>query len=64
MYLECKAKRIFGIACLGKKLVFHTEISTYSLIIRLFYFQKYRNFIGSRSCPNGSKLGMEYPMCI
>ena len=26
MYLECKTKRIFGIACLGKKLVFHTEI--------------------------------------
>ena len=33
VYLECKAKRIFGIACLGKKLVFHTEISTYSLIL-------------------------------
>ena len=33
MYLECKAKRIFGIACLGKKLVFHTEISTYTLIL-------------------------------
>ena len=42
MYLECKAKRIFGIACLGKKLIFHTGISTYSLIIRLIYFQKYR----------------------
>ena len=26
VYLECKTKRIFGIACLGKKLVFHTEI--------------------------------------
>ena len=33
VYLECKAKRIFGIACLGKKLVFHTEISTFSLIL-------------------------------
>ena len=33
VYLECKAKRIFGIACLGKNLVFHTEISTYSLIL-------------------------------
>ena len=52
MYIESKAKRIFAIACLGKKLVFHTEISTYSLIIRLFNFQKYRKFIGSRSCPN------------
>ena len=33
VYLECKAKKIFGIACLGKKLVFHTDISTYSLIL-------------------------------
>ena len=33
-------------------------------LIRLFYFQKYRNFIGSRSCPNLTKLGMEYPTCI
>ena len=32
-------------------------------LIRLFYFQKYRSFIGSRSCPNLTKLGMEYPMC-
>ena len=40
VYLECKAKRIFGIACLGKKLVFHTEISTYSLIL----FSKIKKF--------------------
>ena len=26
MYLECKTKQIFAIACLGKKLVFYTEI--------------------------------------
>ena len=26
VYLESKTKRIFVIACLGKKLVFHTEI--------------------------------------
>ena len=25
-YVECKTKRIFATACLGKKLVFHTEI--------------------------------------
>ena len=61
MYLESKTKRNFAVACLGKKLVFHTEISINSLIIRLFYFQKYRNFIGSRSCSNLTKLGMEYP---
>ena len=62
--LEPKTKRIFGIACLEKKFLFQSEISTYSLIIRLFYFQKYRSFIGSRSCPNQTKLGMEYTMCI
>ena len=61
MYIESKTKRIFAVACLEKKLVFHTEISNNSLIIRLFYFQKYRNFIGSRSCSNLTKLGMEYP---
>ena len=32
-YFEFKTKRIFAIACLGKKLVFHTEILTYSLIL-------------------------------
>ena len=26
-YLDCEKERIFGIACLGKKLVFHTKIS-------------------------------------
>ena len=46
-----------------KNLIFQSEISTYSLIIRLFYFQKYRNFIGSRSCSNQTKLGMEYQQC-
>ena len=29
LYLESKTKRIFVIACLGKKLVFHTEICNY-----------------------------------
>ena len=26
VYLDCKTERIFGIACVGKKLVFRTEI--------------------------------------
>ena len=39
MYLECKTERIVGIACLDKKFVFQSEISTYSLIIRLFFFK-------------------------
>ena len=29
VYVECKTKRIFGIACLEKKFVFHTEICDY-----------------------------------
>ena len=32
MYLEPTTKRIFAIACLGKKLVFHTEILRISQI--------------------------------
>ena len=28
-YLESREKRFFGIACLGKKLGFHTEICDY-----------------------------------
>ena len=39
MYLECKTERIVGISCLDKKFVFQSEISTYSLIIRLFFFK-------------------------
>ena len=37
VYLECKTKRIFGIVCLGKKLVFHTEICCYFRIILIKY---------------------------
>ena len=33
VYLECRAERIFAIACVGKKLVCHTEISYYFRII-------------------------------
>ena len=32
-YLDCKTKGIFGIASLGKKFIFQSEISTYSLIL-------------------------------
>ena len=34
-YLDCKTKRIFGIACLAKKLVFHTEICNYFKQIKI-----------------------------
>ena len=30
VYLGCKTKRVFAIACLGKKLVFHMEICEFS----------------------------------
>ena len=33
VYIESETKKIFAIACLGKRLVFHTEILTYSLIL-------------------------------
>ena len=42
MYLECKTERIFGIACLGKKFVFQSEISTYSLILFSKIYKFYR----------------------
>ena len=32
-YLESTTKRIFAIACLGKKFVFQSEILTYPLIL-------------------------------
>ena len=44
MYLECKTKRFFAIACLGKKLVFHTEIcdlfKSLILIYSIFHWVK------------------------
>ena len=33
MYLESRTKKIFAIACLGKKLVLQSEISSYSLTL-------------------------------
>ena len=29
-YIECRTKGIFFIACIGKKLVYHTKICDYS----------------------------------
>ena len=44
--LESKTKKMFVIACLDKNSYFNRKYR----LIRLFYFKKYRNFIGSRSC--------------
>ena len=57
VYVESKTKRIFAIASLGKKLVFHTEICYYFE----YFFSKIGLLIGSRSCSSRTKLGMEYP---
>ena len=42
VYVESKTKRIFAIACLGKKLVFHTEICDYFkyLILKIGLFRR------------------------
>ena len=37
MYVECSTKGIFAIACLGKKLGFHKEVSDYFRIILIEY---------------------------
>ena len=58
-YLGCNAKGMIRLTFLEKSSYFSRNFR----LIRLFYFQKYRIFIGSRSCPNRTKLGMEYPMC-
>ena len=42
MYLERETERIFGIACLEKKFVFQSEISTYSLILFSKIYKFYR----------------------
>ena len=40
--LESKTERIFGIACLGKKLAFHTEICDYFQYLIFKYSIFYR----------------------
>ena len=49
MYLERETERIFGIACLGKKFVFQSEISTYSLILfsKIYKFYRVKEFFKS-----------------
>ena len=62
MYLECNAKEISAKSFLGKKLGFHTEVCDYFQYL-IFKYSIFHRFIRSRSCPNQTKLGMEYPMC-
>ena len=47
MYVECKTKGIFAIACLGKKLVFHTEICYYFeyIILKIGLFDRVKDLL-------------------
>ena len=55
MYLECKTKRIFALACLGKKLVFHTEICEYFeyLISKICLFHRVKELFKSNQTGYG-----------
>ena len=56
-YLGCNAKRMVCLTFLEKSSYFNRNFR----LIRLFYFQNDSSFIGSRSCSNQAKLGMENP---
>ena len=47
MYVECKTKRIFAIACLGKKLVFHKEFCNYFkyIILKIGLFDRVKELL-------------------
>ena len=49
VYVESKTERIFGIACLGKKLVFHTEICYYfkQIILKIGLFRRVKELFKS-----------------
>ena len=49
MYLESKPKRNFAITCLGKKLVFHTEICDYfeKRILKIGLFHRVKELFKS-----------------
>ena len=64
MYLNSKTKKNFALACTGKKLVFHTEVSNYFEQLATIELQKLVFFVGSRNGPNQTKLGIEYPQFI
>ena len=55
VYLESRTKRIFAIACLGKKLVFHTEICEYFeyLISKIGLFHRVKKLLKSNQTGYG-----------
>ena len=61
--LESKTERIFGIACLGKKLVFHTETCDYFqyLIFKYSIFYRVKELFQSNQTWYGvSPVKLEY----
>ena len=59
VYLELRTKRIFAIACLGKKLVFHTEICEYFeyLISKIGLFHRVKELFKSNQTGFGVYTG-------
>ena len=55
MYLDVKTRRISGIACLGKKLLFHTEICYYFkyIILKVGLFDKVIELFKSNQTRHG-----------
>ena len=59
--VECRATIIFDIACLGKKLVFHTEICKFreELFLKIGLFHRMKNFFNL----NGNRHGVSHEFC-
>ena len=59
MKLECKTKRMFGIAFLGKKLGCHTEICEFrdQLILKIGLFYRVKKLLKSNQTWYGVSLG-------
>ena len=59
MYVESQTERIFGIACLGKKLVFDTEICYYFeyFFSKIGLFDRVKELLKSNETRYGISLG-------
>ena len=56
------SQKVVGVACLGKKWFFIRNFANFANCEFLRILKKFF-FIGSRSCPNQTKLGIEYHPC-
>ena len=60
--MRVQSKKVVGIACLGKKWFLIQNFANFANCEFLRILKKFF-FIGSRSCPNQTKLGIEYHQC-